>query len=83
MNLKKGIIRVFSANLLQVISAILVGFFVPSILSINDYSYLKTYTFYIGYIGLLHLGFVDGMYIRYGGRKIEELDTETIVSEHL
>lgn len=82
MNLKQSIIRVFSANLIQVTCLVLVGFITPLILSLDDFAYLKTYSFFISYIGLLHLGFVDGIYIRYGGKKLNSLNPQTIVAEH-
>ena len=55
MNLKRNILRIFSANFLTMISGILLGFVVPAVLSVDSYAYFKTYTFYISYIGLLHL----------------------------
>ena len=46
MNIRKALIDVFSANVLQLISSLIVGFVVPSILSIDGYASLKTYTLY-------------------------------------
>ena len=82
MNIKKSIFKIFSANCLQLISGILVGFFVPVILSIEDYADLKTYTLYLSYIGLFHLGFIDGMYIKYGGKNINEINQNKLKAEH-
>ncbi len=82
MNLKKSIVKVFSANFLQLISSVIVGFFVPAILSIEGYASLKTYALYISYIGFFHLGFLDGLYIKYGGKKIEEIDKKELKGEH-
>lgn len=82
MNLKKNILRIFSANFLTMISGILIGFVVPAVLSVDSYAYLKTYTFYISYIGFLHLGFVDGMYIKYGGKELVDLDKSEFKLEH-
>ncbi|EOU1714853.1 capsular biosynthesis protein [Clostridium perfringens] len=83
MNFKKNILRIFSANFLTMISGILIGFIIPSILSVDSYAYLKTYTFYLSYIGLLHLGFIDGMYIKYGGKELENLDKSELKLEHI
>lgn len=82
MNLKKSILRVFSANFMQLISSLVVGFFVPAILSIEGYADLKTYTLYISYVGFFHLGFLDGLYIKYGGKKIGEVDKKVLKGEH-
>ena len=82
MNIKKAIIKVFSVNFLQLLSSLLVGFVVPAILSINDYANLKTYTLYATYIGVFHFGFIDGLYIKYGGKKIDEIDKSILKGEH-
>lgn len=82
MTLKKSIIKVFTTNILQLVSNLVVGFVVPAILSLNSYSNLKTYTLYLSYVGLLHFGFVDGLFIRYGGKKRSNIDLETLKGEH-
>lgn len=82
MSLKNNIVRIFSANFLNAISGILIGFIVPAVLSLDSYAYVKTYALYISYIGFLHFGFVDGMYIKYGGKDIEEVDKGMLKYEH-
>ncbi len=82
MNLRQSIIKVFFANLLQLFTSIIVGFFVPAVLSVDAYASLRTYTFYITYVGFLHLGFVDGMYIKYGGKNPTENDKGILKGEH-
>ncbi|HAT4122596.1 lipopolysaccharide biosynthesis protein [Clostridium perfringens] len=83
MNIKKNILRIFSANLLTMFSGILMGFVIPWALSIENYSYLKTYTFYLTYVPLIHLGFVDGMYIKYGGKELCDLSKSDFKLEHI
>ena len=82
MSLKKNILRVFSANFIQLLSSIIVGFFVPAILSVDGYASLKTYTLYISYIGMLSFGFIDGIYIKYGGQNIDNIDKGILKGEH-
>ena len=82
MNLKKSILKVFSVNFLQLISSLIIGFIIPEILSLDDYANLKTYTLYVSYIGLFHLGFLDGLYIKYGGKKINDINKGELKSEH-
>lgn len=83
MSVKRNIIRVFSANFLTAISSIIVGFIVPAVLSIESYAFVKTYAFYISYIGFMHLGFIDGMYIKYGGKSIKDINKSEFKCEHL
>ncbi|WP_040194939.1 lipopolysaccharide biosynthesis protein [Clostridium culturomicium] len=82
MNLKGSILRVFSANFLTMLSGIIVGFIVPAILSIEAYANVKTYVFYVSYIGFMHFGFIDGMYIKYGGKNVNEINKKEFKVEH-
>lgn len=83
MDFKRSFIKVFLANFISLISSIIISFIVPSILSIESYSNLKTYTFYISYITILHFGFIDGIYIKYGGKSIKEVNKNTLNNEHM
>ncbi|EDT78999.1 capsular biosynthesis protein [Clostridium perfringens] len=83
MNLKKSIFKIFSANFLTMISGVIISFLVPAILSVEMYSYVKTYAFYISYIAFFSLGFVDGMYIKYGGIDLNKVDKSQLKLEHL
>lgn len=82
MSLKKTIFKVFTTNVLQLVSSIVVGFVVPAILSIESYASFKTYTLYLSYIGLLHFGYIDGLFIKYGGKDKNSLNYETLKREH-
>lgn len=82
MELKKNIISVGFVNILSVVSGLILGFIIPSVLSIEDYSYLKTYTFYVSYVGLLHFGFIDGMYLKYGGKSFNDINKKELKCEH-
>lgn len=68
--LKKGIVAVFVANIINVIFSLATNFFLPKYLSIESYAGIKTFQLYISYVGLLHLGYVDGMYLKYGGKEL-------------
>ena len=78
MNLKKNLLKVFSANFIQTLTSILVGFIVPSILTIEGYAD----TLYMTYVGVLHLGFVDGLYLKYGGKNLEKISKGKLKGEH-
>jgi len=82
MNIKKSIFKVFTVNFFQLISGLIVGFCVPMILSVEGYANLKTYGLYISYIGLFHLGFIDGLFIKYGGKKYNDIDRSVLKGEH-
>ena len=49
------------------------GFFLPKYLSVESYADYKIFILYISYVGILHLGYVDGVYIKYGGKAIDAI----------
>ena len=68
------IFRVTVSNILKLASGVLVGFLLPKIIGVTDYGYYKTFTLYVTYIGLFHLGINDGIYLYFGGKEYEELN---------
>jgi len=62
MQLKKDLFKVFSSNFINLVIGIITGFLVPAFLSLDQYAFLKTFTLYIGYVGIIHFGFIDGIY---------------------
>ena len=81
MNIKKGTFYVFVANAINLVITLFSGFVLPKLLSIDCYSNIKLFQLYITYVGILHLGYSDGMYIRLGGKEINSLDSKEILSE--
>ena len=39
----------------------------------DSYAIIKTFQLYVSYVGLFHFGFVDGMYLKYGGKSVREI----------
>ena len=79
---KKNIVTVFGANVLSLLVGIVNGFFVPAFLSVDNYSMLKTFTLYVSYVGVLHLGFLDGLYLKYGGKYLKSINKKEALYEH-
>lgn len=81
MNIKKSIANVFLANCIELVTGIIIAFYIPMVVSVSDYSVIKTYTLAIGYIGALSFGFYDGLYIKYGGKTIDTISLPLIKEE--
>lgn len=79
--MKKGVFIVFIANVVNMGFGILIGFILPKYLSVSSYGYYKSYQLYINFVGILHLGFADGIYLKYGGKNIELVDKHIIQKE--
>lgn len=72
----KSIVLISFSNILKLISSILIGFVIPKILGVTDYGYYKIFILYMTYIGLFHFGFIDGIYLKYGGVNYNDLNKE-------
>lgn len=71
--LLKGILQIFSANILNLFFSIGTAFILPKFLPVDAYSQIKTYQLYVTYTAVFHLGYNDGMILKYGGRTMESL----------
>lgn len=81
-NLKKGIVQILIANVLNMAFSIGTNFLLPKYLSIESYSQIKTYQLYLTYVAVLHFGYNDGMYLKFGGKDINEID-EKVLDENI
>lgn len=72
--LSRGIITILIANLLNLVINLVTNFLLPKYLTVETYAYIKTYQLYINYAGVFSLGYVDGMYLLYGGKNILEIN---------
>lgn len=79
-NLKKGLIIVLLANIVNLIFNLLTNFLLPKYLSVDSYAAIKTFQLYTTYIGIFGLGAADGMYLHYGGNELKNIDTYELKS---
>lgn len=63
---------VFS-SFFALLTASVVGFFLPRFTSVETYALYRTFGICYGFLGFFHLGFVDGVYLKYGGVDYEDL----------
>ena len=79
--IKKGMIIIFLANILNLTVSIIRNFILPRYLSMNSYAEIKTYQLFISYAGILAFGYVDGMYLKYGGVTKDNINTKRFATE--
>lgn len=79
--MKKDILKVFGTNLIKMVVAFISAFIIPMVLQVDDYGKFKLYTFYASYIGVTHLGYCDGIYLKYGGYSETQIDSKNIRRE--
>ncbi|MGX6979954.1 lipopolysaccharide biosynthesis protein [Vagococcus elongatus] len=69
-----NIMYTVGSNLLTLLVSTIVTLFLPKLLGIESYGYFQLYLFYVSYVGFLHFGWCDGIYLKYGGEDYEKLD---------
>ena len=79
--MKNAIFRLLGVNLVSTALNMITAFLLPKFLTIEGYGYVKTYQFYLMYVGLLHLGYIDGIYLEYGGKDYNNIDTRKVTRE--
>jgi len=64
----------FSVNFISLIISVLMVALLPKVMGVEDYGAWQLYLFYLSYVGFFPFGWIDGIYLRYGGKTYEELD---------
>ena len=77
----KNIAYSFGANLISLGISVFMVAFVPKFLSVDDYGLWQLFLFYFSYLGFLDFGWEDGIYLRYAGKRFEELDQKTFAGQ--
>lgn len=71
--IKKGMMRILLANILNMIFSIGTNFLLPRYVSVETYALIKEYQLLLSYVVILQLGFSDGMYLHFGGKDIKSI----------
>ncbi len=70
----RNVIYVMFSNVVTLLSSVFIGLIIPKLMGVTDYGYYKMFILYGTYTALLHLGFNDGMLIKYGGKEFSTID---------
>lgn len=73
----------FGANALMMIFSIVSVVVFPKILGLKEYGIWQLYLFYFSFCGFLPLGWLDGIYLRYGGKVFEKLNGKLLSLEFI
>lgn len=88
MNLKaisfiKKMSYAISSNLISFIVSALVVLIIPKLIGVEEYGYWQLYIFYSSYVGFLHFGWNDGIYLRFGGEEYKNLNKRLFFSQFI
>lgn len=81
--LRKNFLYAFIAQLVSLVVSCSSNLILPKFMSTVDFSYWQLFMFYILYIPCLALGLNDGVYLRYGGMRRDNLDYDSIKSQYI
>lgn len=73
--MKKNLLHIIVANIFYLVIVAGTNFILPKYTSIETYAATKEYTLYLTtYSGILSFGYLQGMYVEYGGIKLEKIN---------
>lgn len=70
-----------SAQAVSFAVSLLTGLVVPKFIDEFQYAYWQAYILYVGYVGILHFGIIDGLVLRYAQYDYEQLDRKAVRSQ--
>lgn len=65
------------SNFISLIVSIGFVFIVPKLIGVEAYGYWQLYLFYLSYTGFFHFGWIEGIYLKYGGSTVSALDANS------
>lgn len=80
-NFIKNFVYAFGAQCVSMLASLTVTFIVPSLIGVKEFAYWQLFLTYVTYVNISRLGLMDGMYLRIGGMKYEELDYDLLSQE--
>lgn len=76
-----NVIISLSVQMISLAVGFILNLIVPKFIDEYQYSYWQTYLLYVGYVGVLHFGLLDGLVLRYSQYDYDELDKERVRSQ--
>lgn len=80
-NILKNFTYTLFSNLISLLISVILLLFVPKLIGVRDYGYWQLYLFFGTYLGILHFGWADGIYLRYGGIQYNKIDKKLFHSQ--
>lgn len=80
---KKDFLLVLSSQVVSMAVSILRSLVLPYFLTVAAFGYFQSYLLYISYAPFFCLGYNDGVYLRYGDKKYEDLPLSKIAGPNI
>lgn len=79
----KNVVYSLVAQIVSLAVSFVVTLIVPRYIGEYAYSYWQSYVLYVGYVGVLHFGLLDGLVLRYSKYDYDELDKPRLRSQFI
>lgn len=83
MKLFKNISYSLFSNFLSILVSTIIVLIIPKFIGVHEYGLWQIFIFYANYIGMLHLGWADGLFLRKGGTRAQDIDVSEFKSESM
>ena len=77
----KNFFFAFGAQVVSLSASLLITFFAPALIGREQFAYWQLFLTYVTYVNITRLGINDGLYLRLGGKRYEELDFNLLSHE--
>lgn len=79
--LRRNLRYAIGAEGLQLFQSVLMSIIIPKLLGVEQFGFWQLFIFYTSYGGFFHLGLLDGIYLKNGGKNKAELNYPSIASQ--
>ena len=77
----KNFFYAFGAQIISLLASLTITFFAPALIGVKQFAYWQLFLTYVTYVNITRLGINDGLYLRLGGIKYEDLDFNLLSHE--
>lgn len=61
---------------ISMVTGVVMSFILPKFITVESFGYWHLFLLYAGYVGVLHFGYGDGIYLKLGGQYFEKIDKD-------
>ncbi len=76
--LKSNMLYAYLSQAISTLIGLSFTMLIPKVLGVEGYGYWQLIVFYATYLGVFYFGINDGIYLRNGGKSLEQIDKYTI-----
>lgn len=74
----KNFAYTITSNIIATVISVIIVAILPNSLGTTDYGYYQLFLFYVSYVGVIHFGLNDGIYLLNSGNDYSELNKEQL-----